>query len=116
MDAGEYAVFTAAVVVRGAEKTVQVVVPNGGSVVINGLDLGSTYNVTEIGDWTWRYTSSVTAGTSHGTIPNTANYAATVTFNNTKDHQQWLDGNTYAENIFGDTEATNPTVTRAPQQ
>ena len=112
MDAGEYAVFNATVVARGVEQTIKVVVPNGDSAVIKGLDLGSAYKVTEVGDWTWRYTSKVTSDSGNGTIPTGSDYKASVMFENTKDKKQWIDGSTYAENVFGDAGDSNAKVER----
>lgn len=100
MTSGEVAVFTVTGSVRGEEIRIKVVVPNGESTTINGLDIGGRYDVSEVESWTWRYTSS---GPAAVTIPTDGKYNASVTFENTEKHDYWLDGSDYEDNRFGNT-------------
>lgn len=75
----------------------QVVIPGNGSVTIKGLPAGE-YTITEDTSWSWRY--EPTANPQTVTVDDVENGTATVTFNNTRDHEQWLDGNAYAWNLF----------------
>ena len=80
------------------------------SIVINDLPVG-TYTVTEVTAWSSRYTPD-------GNNPREVQLVApanitealenTVTFTNTMNKKQWLDGNGYTENVF-------TTVTAAPE-
>jgi len=100
MTGNEAAVFTVTGFVRGEEIRIKVVVPNGESTTINGLDIGGRYDVSEVESWTWRYTSS---GPAAVTIPTDGKYNASVTFENTEKHDYWLDGSDYEDNRFGNT-------------
>lgn len=62
-------------------------------VTINELPEGS-YTVTELTNWSWRYT------TTNGAQPITLNADGEVTFTNTRSKPQWLDSDCYAENRF----------------
>lgn len=80
--------------------SMQVVIEGNGSTTIKGLPAG-TYTVTEDTSWSWRYetanpTQTVTAG-------NIKNGEATVTFVNTRDNEQWLNGSAYCKNDFSKT-------------
>lgn len=75
----------------------QVVIPGNDSVTIKGLPAGE-YTITEDTSWSWRY--EPTANPQTVTVDDVENGTATVTFNNTRDHEQWLDGNAYAWNLF----------------
>ena len=80
--------------------SMQVVIEGNGSTTIKGLPAG-TYTVTEDTSWSWRYetdnpTQTVTAG-------DIKNGKATVTFVNTRDNEQWLNGNAYCKNDFSKT-------------
>lgn len=77
-----------------------VTIKGAGSVTINNLLVGD-YTVTEDAVWSWRYncTANGTAGfTTTATVPS-AN-TVEVTFVNTINKTQWIDGHTYAENKF----------------
>lgn len=76
------------------EKTV--VINKGGSVTIKGLKIG-TYTVTEVTDWSWRYTPDKNGKTI------TLQPAQTneVTFANTRAKDKWLGGDAYSQNKFG---------------
>lgn len=76
----------------------QVVIPGNGSVTIKGLPAGE-YTITEDTSWSWRYEPEDGAAQTV-TVDDVENGTATVTFNNTRDHEQWLDGNAYAWNLF----------------
>ena len=65
----------------------------GESVTVNGLKVGKSYTVTEVTDWSWRYTpdrSSKSVTLSPG--------GATVTFTNNRTKDKWLSGSAYADN------------------
>lgn len=84
--------------VSGNGVDLDVTIQGNGSVTIAGLEVGETYTVTEKTDWSWRY--EPTGGdTQSKTL--TANKAENVlTFTNTRDEKQWLDGNAFADNLF----------------
>lgn len=74
---------------------VDITVPirGNGTVTITDLPIGD-YEVTEL-DWSWRYTADQAVKTvtlSNGT--------ASVTFNNSRTNEDWLDGNAIATNVF----------------
>lgn len=80
-----------------------------GSATVKELLIGE-YTVTELTDWSWRYevaANGITAETdedaaisgSEITFELTAD-GETVTFNNTRTEDKWLDGDCYCENIF----------------
>ena len=75
----------------------QVVIPGNGSVTIKGLPAGE-YTITEDTSWSWRYEPTTNPQTV--TTDKVVNGTATVTFNNTRDNEKWLDGNAYARNLF----------------
>lgn len=96
MNDGETAIFTVTATTEDqGEKTFTVAVPNGKSVTLNGLLIGSTYKVEEKGEWTWRYTSTCT--NASGTLVADGN---TVTFHNTKTTDKWLDDEARVHNNF----------------
>lgn len=76
----------------------QVVIKGNGSVTIKGLPAGE-YTITEDTSWSWRYVPEDGAAQTV-TVDNVDNGTATVTFNNIRDHEQWLDGNAYEWNLF----------------
>lgn len=80
---------------NGFSKTV--IIEGNGSVTIAGLPVG-TYTIEEDTSWSWRYTCTNAEQTV--TAANVNNGAAEVTFVNDRTDDQWLDGNTIAENIF----------------
>lgn len=75
----------------------QVVIPGNGSVTIKGLPAGE-YTITEDTSWSWRYEPTTNPQTV--TVDDVENGTATVTFNNIRNNEQWLDGNAYAWNLF----------------
>lgn len=79
------------------------------SVIIKGLKPGENYTVTEIANWSWRYTP--TGGNSR-TVNTTTwpaeNGVVTVTFNNNRKETKWLDGNTYCDNRWIDKQKVEP--------
>ena len=76
----------------------QVVIPGNGSVTIKGLPVGE-YTITEDTSWSWRYEPEDGVAQTV-TVDDVENGTATVIFNNTRDHEQWLDGNAYEWNLF----------------
>jgi len=107
MAAGENAIFTVTATTAdengNSEKTFTVVVPNDGSVTIQGVVINTSYTVTEQDGWTWRYNtnSSVT-----GTIKPDANENK-VTVTNTKKTDQWLSDESIKVNTFDNLNETN---------
>ena len=78
--------------VTGPNNFNMTVVINGvGSVTIKDLLIG-TYTVTELTDWSWRYTTD-----SAVKSVDLANQRS-VTFTNTRINQYWLDGDSYCRN------------------
>ncbi len=74
-----------------------VVIEGNGSVSISGLPVGA-YTIREDTGWSWRYTCDNPEQTVN---PDTVSAGkAQVTFVNVREDDQWLDGNSYAENIF----------------
>ena len=73
-----------------------IAINGNGSETISGLLVGGKYTVTEVTDWSWRYTAqSVTSS------PLAADgQQNSVTVPNTRKKDKWLDGDCYAENVF----------------
>lgn len=96
IDENQTFVFT----VEGPNVNMQVVIEGNGSTTIKGLPAGE-YTVTEDTSWSWRYE------TTHPTQTVTANDIkkgeATVTFVNTRENEQWLNGSAYCKNDFSTT-------------
>lgn len=74
----------------------RVVVNGNSSVTIKGLKIG-TYTVTEVTNWSWRYT----AKSSSQSIELKPAVTNEVTFVNTRSNGKWLGGDAYSKNIFG---------------
>lgn len=92
---------------QGNTVIMTVTIKGNGCVKITGLPAG-TYTVEENKNWSWRYTptyspASVTLG---GTTK-----SGTITATNTREGNNWLDGNAYVENKWPLTE--NQPVTQA---
>lgn len=96
-DIDENQTFIFNVVNSDGSYSTQVVIPGNGSVTIKGLPAGE-YTITEDTSWSWRY--EPTANPQTVRVDNVENGTATVTFNNTRNNEQWLDGNAYAWNLF----------------
>ena len=73
----------------------RVVINGNGSVTIKGLKIGE-YTVTEVTDWSWRYTPD----SEPKLITLKATGENSVTFANTRSSTKWLDGNAYSKNVF----------------
>lgn len=96
--------------VKGNGIDINVTVHENGSVKIYGLTVGETYTITEITDWSWRYEYKSCEAVSNATkvkdsdLPNGAQFTigvdGTVKFTNTRPMDQWLDGDSYCDNIF----------------
>lgn len=74
---------------------------------IDGLTVGATYTITEKTNWSWRYEYASVALTNATLVKNVANGAeitlgldGTITFTNTRNNEQWLDGDSWCNNIF----------------
>ena len=74
----------------------RVVINGNGSVTIKGLKIG-TYTVTEVTNWSWRYT----ADSNSQSIELKPAVTNAVTFVNTRSNHKWLGGDAYSKNIFG---------------
>ena len=74
----------------------RVVIKGNGSVTIKGLKIGE-YTVTEVTNWSWRYT---TTGSSSQNITLQPAETNEVTFKNTRSKDRWLGGDAYKQNIF----------------
>ena len=90
-----------------------VTVHGNGSVTIDGLTVGETYTVTEKTDWSWRYTNNGVVNEEDATtvtitdtaVANGAEFTLNptgnvITFTNTRSQNQWLDGDSWCNNIF----------------
>ena len=76
-----------------------IAIHGNGSETISGLVVGQDYKVTEVEDWSWRY--SVENGEPNETIKLDADSSKNVvTVTNKRDKSKWLDGDCYAENVF----------------
>ena len=73
----------------------RVVINGNGSVTIKGLKIG-TYTITEVTNWSWRYT----ANSSSQSIELNPAVTKTVTFVNTRSNHKWLGGDAYSKNDF----------------
>lgn len=99
-DPGQSFLFT----VTGPDNySTEVIIVGNGSVTLKNLKIG-TYTVTEDTSWSWRYTP--TTNNNPQTITLEANGANTVTINNSRNEDKWLDGNAYADNKFTGAAAT----------
>ncbi len=80
-----------------------VTVQGNGSVRISGLPIG-TYQVSEDGNWSWRYTLS--GGARSATL--TPNHSeATLAFHNDRTNVKWLNGCSLAVNNWASTQNAN---------
>ena len=80
----------------------------GWKVVVDGLTVGKQYKVIEKTDWSWRYNctgweykgsnATVTGAGNEASI--TLGLDGTITFTNTRGNEQWLDGDSWCNNIF----------------
>ena len=90
--------------------TVTVNSTTGWRVVVDGLTVGKHYTVTEKTDWSWRYHCTGWEYTgSNATVTGAGNEASitlgldgTITFTNTRGNEQWLDGDSWCNNLFKD--------------
>lgn len=73
----------------------RVVINGDGRATIKGLQVGK-YTVTEITNWSWRYTPD--ANSKEITLSPTENN--TVAFTNTRANNKWLNGGNFAKNLF----------------
>ena len=73
----------------------RVVINGDGSVTIKGLKIG-TYTITEVTNWSWRYTANKVS--QNITLQPAQTNA--VTFTNIRSKGKWLGGDAYRENVF----------------
>ncbi|MBO5967562.1 MAG: VWA domain-containing protein [Clostridia bacterium] len=86
-----------------------------GFTIVDGLVIGNQYTVQELTDWSWRYTCELGAytnsdgtNTSNSFVGNTATLTITAlgelnnvaTFENTRNTEYWLDGDSWCDNRF----------------
>ena len=94
-----------------------VTVHGNGSVTIYGLVIGNEYTVTELTDWSWRYSfkewehdvnkndtaatddTETASGTTNGATI-TIGEDGTITFTNGRTEEKWLDGDAWCDNLF----------------
>lgn len=98
MTSGDVAIFY----VKGPSYEGYVEVPNNGSNTLK-VRVGE-YEITEQGDWTWRYETTVneTEATNAIAEVNGGNTPTVVDFVNGISEKKWLDGSHYVTNVFGD--------------
>ena len=86
--------------------SMDVVIQGNSSVTIKDLEPG-TYTVTEETGWSWRYTPN--ANGKKVEPKNAENGVVTVTFENTRPKNKWLNGSTWCENRWATKTAIKPT-------
>jgi hypothetical protein len=92
----------------GNDINVTVTVHGNGSTTIAGLVIGNAYTVTEKTDWSWRYdykSVKVDGATKVSDVTNGATIKLdeegnVITFTNTRPNNQWLDGDSWCDNLF----------------
>lgn len=82
--------------------TNEVIIVGSNSVTIKDLQIGE-YTVTEDTSWSWRYTPDEE---SESITLDSDSDKNVVTFTNTRTNENWLDGNTSVDNVFGDSSIT----------
>ncbi len=78
--------------------SMDVVIQGNSSVTIKGLKPG-TYTVTEETGWSWRYTPN--ANGKKVEPKNAENGVVTVTFDNERKNDKWLNGGAWCKNLWG---------------
>lgn len=85
-----------------------VAIHGDGQITIEGLTVGKYYKITEQTDWSWRYgictpssaLESVVNGNSIILKVTADHHANKVIFTNVRTNNQWLDGDSWCNNIF----------------
>ena len=85
--------------VEGEGFSTTVAIKGNTSVKITELKVG-TYTVTEITDWSWRYTNKDYVKSADIT-PTKPDDVYTFNFANTRSITKWLGGDAYSKNVFG---------------
>ena len=85
--------------VEGEGFSTTVAIKGNSSVKITELKVG-TYTVTEITDWSWRYTNKDYVKSADIT-PTKPDDVYTFNFANTRSITKWLGGDAYSKNVFG---------------
>ena len=85
--------------VEGEGFSTTVAIQGNNSVKITGLKVG-TYTVTEITNWSWRYTNKDNVQRADIT-PQKPGDVYTFNFVNTRSITKWLGGDAYSQNLFG---------------
>ena len=110
LDVGQSYLFR----IEGEGVDLVVVVHGAGQVIIEGLKVNGQYTVTEITDWSWRYSNTPDwTFLSEGETVATGNDSPTatitmgadgneITFANSRTNRYWLDGDCWQDNWFGD--------------
>ena len=78
--------------------TMQVAINGADSVTVKDLPIG-TYEVRELTDWTWRYSSTVNQASQK--VVEDDSKAPEFAFTNTRTNEFWLSGDNYKENWWG---------------
>lgn len=76
---------------------------NDYTATISGIKPGTSYNVSEVTNWTWQYSSTISGGS--GTITE-ENATARVVITNTRTTDKWLHDESHVENNFGTGQST----------
>ena len=92
--------------VSDGTNTLDVVIHGDGVVTIKGLSAGKKYTVTENIDWSWRY-KPTDDNLQTVNLLTAEDGVVTVTFNNTRSNDKWLDGNAYCDNKWIDNSSTD---------
>ena len=82
---------------RTKDIDVTVTIHGEGTVTVKDLPVGK-YTVTELTEWSWRYTPDKTAKD----ITLKASGGNSLTFTNTREKTNWLNGSSWCRNVFKD--------------
>lgn len=92
--------------IEGEGLELTVTVHGSGCVTIDGLKVNGQYTVTEITGWSWRYryisysTALTNTAVENGAILTLNDQDNTITFTNEREEDQWLDGDSWLDNLF----------------
>lgn len=97
--------------IKGGDVDMTVTVHGNDQVILKGLAIGETYTVTEVSEWSWRYTAkgwsytTTTEGRSaegetKAAVIQLGSSQNVITFTNSRTNTKWLDGNADSVNIY----------------
>ena len=94
--------------VKGIDNDIEldIVIHGNNSVTIKDLPAGK-YTVTEDTAWSWRYTPKGNDNDKEATVAG-GDTPTEVTFDNRRDKDKWLDGNTYCDNWWSTSTSIKP--------